>query len=96
MRTDRKKEARELWEFAIHNNIGSFTLTQEQFAVEDIAVYLGRLKGRWQKEILEMIEEFEGQLIDALRWNKAEYNGLRSQLGIKFDILKGQIEGEEK
>ena len=37
---DVEKTAKEIWSNCIHKNIGSFTLTQEKRAIEDIEEYL--------------------------------------------------------
>ena len=44
------------------------------------------------KEIIEKeLDDFYDILVEAFGWTTSEYHFLRSQLGIKFDILRDKL-----
>ena len=49
-----------------------------------------------KQKVRQALDEFEEVLIDALGWNKPEDVYNRSNLGIKFDILRAKLRLEEK
>jgi hypothetical protein len=50
---------------------------------------------KW-KWLDKRLDEFQDNLIKCLKWDNPDYAQERSQLGIKFDILKDEIQQKRK